>query len=140
MKKLLCTLTIFLFAVAANAQQTEDQVYIGRGKTFGSFKGNGIIIPETDKPVNGPTTITGIVTGVGADSLVGKRGCFYSFYVKKSDGTTVIIGTKDYGFTVPKGLVGKNILIESIDPGKVRERRPMQKGIQLAATGIKVTD
>ena len=60
MKKLLFILPVFFFTLAVNAQQTEDELYIG--KTFGNYKGTGIIIPDTDrntKPINGQTTVTG---------------------------------------------------------------------------------
>jgi hypothetical protein len=137
MKKLLFILPVFFFTLAVNAQQTEDEVYVG--KKYGNYKGTGIIIPETDrkvKPVNGQTAITGIVVTVGWC----EEDCL-TILVKKDDGTTVTIGTKDYGFTVPKKLVGKKIIVEGIDPAKrVRERLTVrtnyQKDIQFAASGI----
>ena len=65
--------------------------------------------------------------------------------MRKDDGTTVTVGTKDNGFTVPKKLAGKKIIVEGIDPAKrVRERRTVrtdyQKDIQFAASGIIVVD
>ena len=139
MKKLLFILPVFFFTLAVNAQQTEDQPYIG--KTFGNYKGTGIIIPDTDrptKPINRQTTVTGIVVKVGWC----EEDCL-TILVKKDDGTTVTIGTKDYGFTVSKEIVGKRIIIEGIESAKlIRERRAVkkdyQKDIQFAATGIKV--
>src|ERR1035437_716935 len=139
MKKLLFILPVFFFTLAVNAQQTEDQPYIG--KTFGNYKGTGIIIPETDrptKPINGQTTVTGIVVKVGWC----EEDCL-TILVKKDDGTTVTIGTKDYGFTVSKEIVGKRIIIEGIESAKLHAgnpptRKDYQKGIQFAATGIKV--
>ena len=139
MKKLLFILPVFFFTLTVNAQQTEDQPQIG--KTFGNYKGIGIIIPDVGrptKPINGQTTVTGIVVKVGWC----EDDCL-TILVKKDDGTTVTIGTKDYGFTVPKEIVGKRIIIEGIEPAKlIRERRTVkkdyQKDIQFAATGIKV--
>src|SRR5665647_1077652 len=99
MKKLLFILPV-LFTLAVNAQQTEDEVYIGKGKTFGKYNGRGIIIPDTDrnaKPVDRQTTVTGMVVGTC------KPNC-NSLTVKKSDGTIVTVGTRDNGFTVPKGI------------------------------------
>ena len=124
-----------------NAQQTEDEVYVG--KKYGNYKGTGIITPGTDtkvKPVNGPTTVTGIVVKVGWC----EEDCL-TILVRKDDGTTVKVGTRDNGFTVPKKLVGKKIIVEGIDPAKrVRERRTVrtdyQKDIQFAASGIIVVD
>jgi len=139
MKKLLFILPLFFLTLAVNAQQTEDEVYIG--KKYGNFKGTGIIIPETDrkiKPVNGQTTLTGIVLAVGWC----EDDCL-TISVKKDDGTTVTVGTKDYGFTVSKKIVGRRISIEGIESGTfIRERKTLkkeyQKDVQLVATGIKV--
>jgi hypothetical protein len=137
MKKLLFILPALFFTFALNAQQTEDEVYVG--KKYGNYKGTGIIIPETDrtvKPVKGQTTLTGIVVKVGWC----EEDCL-TIVVKKADGTSVTVGTKDNGFTVPKKIVGNKIIVEGIDPAKrVRERRTIktdyQKDIQFAASGI----
>jgi hypothetical protein len=141
MKKLLFVLPVVLFTLTVNAQQTEDEVYIGKGKTFGNYKGTGIIIPDTDrksKQINGQTALTGIVLAVGWC----EDDCL-KISVKKDDGTIVTVGTKDYGFTVSKKIVGKRIIVEGIEPDKLpRERRTVkkeyQKDIQFAATGIMV--
>ena len=139
MKKFLFILPVFFFTLAVDAQQTEDEVYVG--KKYGNYKGTGIIIPDTDrptKPINGQTAVTGIVVKVGWC----EDDCL-TILVKKDDGTTVTVGTKDNGFTIPKKLTGKKIIVEGIDPAKrVRERRTVrtdyQKDIQFAATGIMV--
>jgi hypothetical protein len=151
MKKLLFILPVIFFTIVVNAQ-TEDEIYIGKGKTFGNYNGRGIIIPDVDKnakPVLGQTTVTGIVTGVvvgregDGDTLTGKRSGHYSFTLKQNDGTIILIGTRDYGFTIPKNLVGRKITVEGIDAISGRKRmtaQENQKDIQFAATGIKVID
>jgi hypothetical protein len=152
MKKLLfILLPVFFFTLAVNAQ-TEDEIYIGKGKTFGNYNGKGIIIPDfgrNAKPVMGQTTVTGIVTGVvvgregDRDTLTGKRSGQYSFTLKQNDGIIILIGTRDYGFTIPKNLVGRKITVEGIDAISGRKRmtaQENQKNIQFAATGIKVID
>ena len=70
-----------------------------------------------------------------------------SLTVQKSDGTSIVtVGTRDNGFIVPKGIVGRNILIEGLDlvgmGGRKRKtvKNDYQKDIQFAATGIKVID
>ena len=141
MKKLLFILPVFFFTLALNAQQTEDEVYIGKGKTFGNYK--GIIIPETDKPakpIGGQKALTGTVVNVGWC----EEDCL-TILIKKDDGTTVTIGTKDYGFKVSPKIVGRKIIVEGNEPAYfIRERRTIkkdyQKDIQFAATGIKVID
>lgn len=151
MKKLLFIASLIFFSLAANAQgtQTEDEVYIGKGKIFGNFKGIAIIIPDVDKgikPTNGSTSITGMVTGVvvgrEGDTLTGKQRGLYSFTLQQNDGTIVTVGTKDYGFSVPKNLIGRKITVEGIDQFSGRKRRTAQEQqtIQFAATGIKVID
>ena len=60
--------------------------------------------------------------------------------VKKDDGTTVIVGTRDYGFTVPKNIVGRKITLDGSMVAGGRKRRDYQQDIQYAATGIKVID
>ena len=139
MKKLLFMLPLFFLAGAVNAQQTEDEVYVG--KKFGNFKGTGIIIPDTDrkiKPANGQTAVTGIVVAVSWC----EEDCL-TISVKKDDGTILTVGTKDYGFTVSKKIVGRRISIEGIESSIfIRERKMVkkdyQKDVQLVATGIKI--
>lgn len=139
MKSLLFILAAFLFTHALNAQgtQTEDEVYVGKGKTFGNYKGTGIIIPDVGlkgKPYNGPATLTGIVVKVDWC----EEDC-RTIIVKKDDGTTVIVGTRDYGFTVPKNIVGRKITLDGSMVSGGRKRSD-QQDIQFAATGLKVLD
>jgi len=145
MKKLKSILPVLFLSFALNAQQTEDEVYIGKGKTFGNYKTTGIIIPETDKTAkakNGPTTVTGIVVSVGWC----EEDCL-TILVKQDDGTTVTVGTRDNGFNVPKKIAGRKIIVEGKDAGQIsggRKRKDAkkddQKDIQFAATGIMVID
>ena len=143
MKKLLFALPVFFFSVAVHAQQTEDDVLVGKSKTFGNYKG---VATSTTKPnigantksVKGLSTLTGTVVKVDWC----EDDCL-TFFVKKDDGTTVTVGTKDYGFTVPKEIVGKRIHIEGIDvamrlPEKGMSKKEYQKDIQFSATGVKV--
>ncbi|WP_462219796.1 DUF4920 domain-containing protein [Ferruginibacter sp.] len=145
MKILLFILSILFLPLIINAQQTEDEVYIGKGKTFGNYKGTAIIIPDVGKgtkPTNVQTAITGIVVKVGWC----EEDCL-TILVKKDDGTTVTVGTKEYGFTVPQKIVGRKIIIEGKDAGQIaggRKRKDIKKDaqpdIQFTATGIKIID
>lgn len=143
MKKLLFILTIVTLNLAAYAQQTEDNIHTGKAITYGNYLGTPIDSPKPIsnpdtkvKPTNGSSTLTGIVVKVGwceDDCII--------FWLKKDDGTTVAVGTKDSGFTVPKKIVGKRILIEGIDsarrmPEKTKMKTVYQKDIQFAASGI----
>ena len=135
MKKLLFILPVFFLALTVNAQQTEDDVYVGKGKTFGRFNGTD---NRNTIPVKGQLSITGTVVKVGWC----EEDCL-TMWVKKDDGTIVSVGTKDYGFTIPKSIVGKKIIIEGIDPAKLITKkktlkREFQKDIQFAATGLRI--
>ena len=135
MKKLLFILPVFFLALTMNAQQTEDDVYVGKGKTFGNYKGADT---RNTKPVKGQINITGTVVKVDWC----EDDCL-TVWVKKDDGTIVSVGTKDYGFTVPKNIVGKRIAIEGIEPAKLIPEKKIlkkeyQKDIQIAATGIRI--
>lgn len=135
MKKLLFILPVFFLALSVNAQQTEDDVYVGKGKTFGKYKGTET---RNTKLINGQSNITGTVVKVDWC----EDDCL-TIWVKKDDGTIVSVGTKDYGFTVPKAIVGKRIIIEGIDPAnliskKKTVKRDFQRDIQFAATGIRI--
>jgi hypothetical protein len=143
MKKLLFILPSFLLSIALNAKQTEDEVHIGsypKGKTFGNYKG-----PDT-KSIDGQKTITGMVTGICKRDCCNNKRTSCSVDLKSDDGI-VTVGTRDYGFTVPKEIEGHTIIIEGRDAGQIsggRKRRDMkkdyQKDIQFAATGIMVID
>ena len=149
MKKLLFILPVFFLTLIVNAQQTEDEIYIGKGKTFGNFKSTGIIIPDLGKdikPIVGQNSITGTVVGYCKKDCCYKKGSSSSIEVRTADGI-ITVGTSDYGFTVPKEIVGRTITVEGKDAGQIsggRKRRDVKKDaqqdIQFAATGIKVID
>jgi len=135
MKKLLFTIPAFFLALAVNAQQTEDDIYVGRSKTFGNYKGTDI---GYSKPMKGQTIISGTVINVSWC----EEDCL-TILVKKADGTTLTVGTKDNGFRVPKGIVGKKIIVEGIEPSKriidkKSVKQTYQTDIQFAASGIRL--
>ncbi len=135
MKKTLFILPVLFFTFAVNAQQTEDDIYVGKGKTFGNYKGTAM---GNTKPIKGQLNITGKVVKVEWC----EDDCM-TIWVKKDDGTIVTVGTKDNGFMVPKNIVGKRIAIEGIEPSilipeKKMVKKELQKDIQIAATGVRV--
>ena len=153
MKKLLPLLSAVFISMAVNAQgtQTEDEIYIGKGKTFGKYTGRSVTTPVTDKTtkstVTNPTILTGIVLSGGvisnsADSLKSTPGSLYSFNLKKDDGAIILVGTSDYDFNVPKELIGRSVSVEGLSSATLieRKRRSVQKDIQFAAIGVMVTN
>ncbi len=147
MKQLSIILSALLITVIVNAQQTEDEGYIGKGKTFGNYQGTGIIIPDIEKavkPMKDYTVIQGRVIrlqGEGKNSWC-EEDCL-TIFIKRDDSSVVRIGTKEFGFTVPKGIVGKQIMVQGRNSGDRRRReveKLYQKDIQFAASGIMVID
>jgi hypothetical protein len=122
--------------------QTEDEVYIGKGKTFGNYK-SGNIRPVNGQinPVSGLKTMTGtIVSGCKRDCC-NRKSTFCFIDIQTAD-SLVRIGTRDNGFSVPKDMVGQKIVVEGTETTKLgRERRPrkdVQNDVQFTATGVKV--
>jgi len=143
MKSLLFIMAAFLFTHAVNAQgtQTEDEVYIGKGKTFGNYK------RSDTKPINGQLALTGTVVSGCKRDCCNKKQTSCSFNLIKDDGTILTVGTRDFEFAVPNEIVGTKVIVEGKDAGQIsgdRKRRDTkkeyQKDIQFAATGIKVID
>ena len=137
MKKLLFILPLFFFSLTVNAQQTEDDIYVGKSKTFGNYKGTDI---KSTKQIKGSPNVTGTVVKVG----MCKEDCM-TILVKKDDGNTISVGTKNNGFTVPKDIVGKRINIEGYaSVSTIRDKKKIKDGtqenIQFVATGMKLYD
>ena len=110
MKKTLFILPILFFTLAVNAQQTEDDVYVGKSKTFGNYKGTAI---GTAKPNKGQLNITGKVG-------------------TKDNGFTVpknIVGKRIFIEGIEPG---------KLIPEKRMIKNEYQKDIQIAATGVRV--
>ena len=139
MKKLLFILTLFFFSIAVNAQPTD--VIPASGATYGNFRdfeNNAKIIPG-----NGEITIMGLVINRGELHCVYNKCTVTSITIQREDGTTLVIGTSDHNFSVPRYIVGKKIRVEGIDirkgePVRRNPRTENQKDIQFAATGVKV--
>ena len=136
MKKLLQILAMIFLTHVVNAQQTEDDIYVGKNRTFGKYRGADI---KTAKQ-KGQFIIRGTVVKVDWC----EDDCL-TVWIKKDDGSILSVGTKDYGFTVPKNIVGKRIIIEGIEPFKYiatkkTVKKEYQKDIQVAATGIRIFD
>ncbi|MDO9274387.1 MAG: hypothetical protein Q7T92_02425 [Lutibacter sp.] len=62
MKKLLFKLSVLFFVIASNAQQTEDDIYVGKSRTFGDYKETDI---KNTKQIKGSPNVTGTVVKVG---------------------------------------------------------------------------
>ena len=137
MKKIFLLSTLTFSILLGNAQQTEDDIYVGKSRTFGNYRGTDV---KTAKPQKGQVIITGVVEKLGWC----EEDCI-TVLVKKDDGTTVSVGTKENGFTVPKNIAGKRIIIEGTLPARYTNpkkgvKKEHQENIQIAATGIMIFD
>ncbi len=135
MKKLLFTLSVLFIAISSYAQQTEEDIYVGKSRTFGNYKGTDI---NNTKQIKSSPIITGTVVKVGWC----EDDCM-TVWVKKEDGTILSVGTKENGFTIPKDIVGKRIIVEGYEADKpIYEKdtvkKEHQEDIQFVATGIQV--
>ncbi|HSN61673.1 MAG TPA: hypothetical protein VLR49_12110 [Ferruginibacter sp.] len=136
MKRIILFAPTFLFTCIAVAQQTEDDVYVGKARTFGNYRGTG----GYSKLPKGHAVIIGTIVEVSWC----EDDC-RTILLKKTDGTMITVGTADFGFKIPKGIKGKKIIIEGLEPGKpaIGKQKPgskPQQNIQFAASGLKLLD
>lgn len=138
MKKLFVIVPVIFLALTGMCQTvTKNIPPAGKSSIFGKYFG-----PDNKNStlVKGQIVITGIVLNVSWC----EDDCF-TLLVKTNTGNTVTVGTKDYGFTVPKIITGKKVNIEGIELAKLTttkkaDKKEYQKNIQVAATGIKIYD
>jgi hypothetical protein len=137
MKNMWIILATVFFAVNVNAQILEDDASMGgKSVTFGKYRGADI---KFAKPMKGQIII---IKGTVVNVSWCEEDCL-TILVKTNDGTNITIGTKDYGFSIPKGIAGKKIIVEGIETAsltinKKTVKKEYQKDIQIAATGIKI--
>jgi Domain of unknown function (DUF4920) len=138
MKKLLAILPILFLVFDSIAQQTEDDPAVGgTWRTFGEYK---TADTKNLKEIKTLTTISGTVINVSWC----EEDCL-TILLKTKDENTVLIGTKDYGFAVPKNIVHKKIIVQgyeiaTLKANKKLEQKAFQKEVHIAATGIKIFD
>ena len=107
MKKGILTLlafTIVLIAQAQNPKSAEKGVTYGTGTTAtGSIAVNDL--EQTLKE----NTFEGKITGKVSDVCL-EKGCWMK--LERSNGEKVMVKFKDYGFFMPKNIVGKEVVLE----------------------------
>jgi len=151
MKRLLTLLAASLFTVAVYAQ--EDAA---KGVVYGEVKENQPTISINDLDGNlKKDKYEGAVTGKVTE-VCQAMGCWIK--VEKADGSTVLVKAADHGFTMPKNIVGKEVMIDgkaerkeisekqrkhyAEDAGKSEEEIAAIKGsskeVTIQANGVKV--
>lgn len=158
MKKLLFS-SLFFIAIAASAQEASEIKPAVKGVVYGTeLKGTGEAINPNDlqaKLANG--VFEGKVTGKVTE-VCKTMGCWIK--LEKSDGTTLLVKSKDHAYFMPQDLTGKTVVIEgkaaikevseekrkhmAEDAGKskaeIKKIKGSEKELQFVATGIQVLD
>ena len=153
MKSILVALCFFVFSTALHAQGIAPAE---KGTTYGNGTTATGAIPVEDLEKNLKNNryegkITGKVTEVCQE-----KGCWMK--VQKQNGETLMVKFKDYGFFMPKDIVGKEVVLEgeatvkevsvkqqkhyAEDAGKSKEEiakiKSPKKELQFVAKGVLV--
>ena len=107
MKKGLLAIAL-LFAVLSTSAQ--DPKSAEKGVTYGAgTNANGSIpVSELDKNIK-ENKYEGKITGTVTEVCM-EKGCWMK--LQKPDGGNVMVKFKDYGFFMPKNIVGKEVVLE----------------------------
>ena len=151
MKQLWLFFMAISFSFTINAQQPAAS-----GVTYGEVKEKGDVVSIDKLDVNlKENRYSGKVTGKVVE-VCQAMGCWVK--LQKTDGTTVLVKAKDHGFTMPKDIVGKNVIVDgeansteipekmrkhyAQDAGKSKDEIEKIKGsskeVTISAKGVKV--
>lgn len=155
MKKLSLVLIAAVVSIAAIAQN--DPKPAGKGVTYGAGAENkdAITVAAMDEQVQKSGSFNGKVTGKVTE-VCQEKGCWMK--VEKANGETVMVKFKDYGFFMPKNIVGQTVVLEGEakvkevsvkqqkhyagDAGKTKEEikqiKEAKKEVQFVASGVLV--
>lgn len=104
MKKLLSFILMLGIASAALAQQESISYHGKKISVKGAIPATQLAVKMTGKEALN-TKVEGTV-----ESVCQAKGCWMK--VKTSDGETMRVTFRDYGFFVPKDIVGKTVVVE----------------------------
>lgn len=147
---------LLFFIISGFFTATKAQQPAISGAVYGEVQDKGEVISIDklesnlkEKKFNGK--ITGKVVEVCQ-----AMGCWVK--LQKTDGSTILVKAKDHGFTMPKDIVGKNVIVDgeanatevsekirkhyALDAGKSKEEIEKIKGsskeVTISANGVKV--
>ena len=151
MKQLILFFVAFGFSFIVNAQESAAS-----GVVYGEVKDKGDLV-SIDKLESSlkENKYNGKVTGKVVE-VCQAMGCWVK--LQKTDGSTILVKAKDHGFTMPKDIVGKNVIVEgeanateisekmrkhyAQDAGKSKDEIEKIKGsskeLTISANGVKV--
>lgn len=109
MKQLLMVLSAIVLSAGAFAQKGEPKTATA-GVTYGAgtTKEGAIAIAEMEKNISN-NKFEGKVTGKVTD-VCQEKGCWMK--IEKADGSKMMVKFKDYGFFMPKNIVGKEVVLD----------------------------
>jgi len=102
MKNLLISALLVVAAITANAQ---EEVFVGKKIT----DKDAIAAIKLPEKMGGKPAMVAKVAGT-VESVCKAKGCWMK--VKTQNGETMRVTFKDYGFFVPKDIVGKTVVFE----------------------------
>ena len=151
MKQLILFFVAFGFSFIVNAQESAAS-----GVVYGEVKDKGemVSIDKLESSLK-ENKYNGKVTGKVIE-VCQAMGCWVK--LQKTDGSTILVKAKDHGFTMPKDIVGKNVIVEgeanateisekmrkhyAQDAGKSKDEIEKIKGsskeLTISANGVKV--
>ena len=151
MKQLILFFVAFGFSFIINAQESAAS-----GVVYGEVKDKGDLV-SIDKLESSlkENKYNGKVTGKVIE-VCQAMGCWVK--LQKTDGSTILVKAKDHGFTMPKDIVGKNVIVDgeanateisekmrkhyAQDAGKSKDEIEKIKGsskeLTISANGVKV--
>jgi len=107
MKKRFLLICSIVFAMAAYSQ---DPASAEKGVTYGAgtTTSGAVSVNDLEKNMK-ENKFEGKITGKVSDVCL-EKGCWMK--IEKSNGETVMVKFKDYGFFMPKNIVGKEVVLE----------------------------
>jgi len=151
MKQLILFFVAFGFSFIINAQESAAS-----GVVYGEVKDKGemVSIDKLESSLK-ENKYNGKVTGKVVE-VCQAMGCWVK--LQKTDGSTILVKAKDHGFTMPKDIVGKNVIVDgeanateisekmrkhyAQDAGKSKDEIEKIKGsskeLTISANGVKV--
>jgi len=107
MKKILVAFVFLLFVTIGKSQEIQSaQPGVVYGKVV--QKGQPVKAAELENNLQ-DNKFSGTITGKVAE-VCQSEGCWIRLH--KSDGTTLLVKSKDHSFVMPKDIVGKTVVVE----------------------------
>ena len=154
MKKLLLLVCAIVFAAAGFAQDEPASATTGVTYGAGTTPDGSVPVTELDKKMV-KNKFEGKVTGKVVE-VCQEKGCWMK--IERPNGEAMMVKFKDYGFFMPKDIVGKEVVIDGTasvketsvkqlqhyakDAGKSKEEiakiKKPKKDVQFVASGVLV--